>query len=245
MDHLTAKILDGTLKVGDELPAETELANAFQVSKPTVRDALRHLATLGVVEIRQGRPSVIGQVRSDTLSQFFRFAVAGARNKFKDILEVRRAIECAAASAAALNITAEQADELRHILGKLQENKHDHDGWVYWDSRFHTLISRASGNVLFPCLMEALQGLMEDTIRVVHTQARGRDPEKTYQRHAALGEAILARREETARELMQEHFDASLTFVMAVEHESKATAAGAAAPQRRKSPARAARARSL
>ena len=105
LDHLMEKILAGTLRPGDELPSETELATAFQVSKPTVRDALRHLSALGLVEIRQGRPSTIGQVSPATLSQLFRFTVAGAPHKLQDIIAVRRAIECLAAPAAARNIT--------------------------------------------------------------------------------------------------------------------------------------------
>ena len=52
LDHIKEKILSGALLPGDELPSETDLANAFKVSKPTVRDALRHLSVLPAFALR-------------------------------------------------------------------------------------------------------------------------------------------------------------------------------------------------
>ncbi len=213
LDHLTGQILAGALKPGDELPSEVELATAFQVSKPTVRDALRHLSALGVVEIRQGRPTTVGTLRADALSQFFRFAVAGTENKYRDVIQLRRALECVAAPLAAVNITPEEAEALQAILRKLNACKHNHDEWVHWDARFHLHIAVVSRNALLPYLMEALIGVMEDTIRVLHTRLVARDPEKTYRRHVDLADAILARNPEAALASMEEHFDASMTLI--------------------------------
>ena len=220
LDHLTNQILAGSLKPGDELPSEVELAKAFQVSKPTVRDALRHLSTLGVVDIRQGRPTTVGTLRADALSQFFRFAVAGTRNKFRDVIRLRRALECIAAPIAAETISDAEADVLRAILAKLEAYKHDHDQWVFWDARFHLHIATMSRNVLLPYLMEALLGVMEDTIRALHTRRIARDPEKTYQRHVDLTAAITAHDSARAHALMAEHFDASLILIEMEEAET-------------------------
>ena len=213
LDHLTQQILDGALLPGDALPSEIELANAFQVSKPTVRDALRHLAALGVVEVRQGRPTTVGRLRADALSQFFRFAVAGADSKAKDVIILRRALECISGPLAAEHITEEEAATLTSILKKLEESKEDHDAWVYWDARFHLHIAQVSRNVLLPHLMEAIHGVMEDTIRLLHTRIIKRDPELTYRRHVDLRDAIAGHDADWARKLMEEHFDTSLEIV--------------------------------
>jgi GntR family transcriptional repressor for pyruvate dehydrogenase complex len=209
LDHLMEKILAGTLRPGDELPSETELATAFKVSKPTVRDALRHLSALGLVEIRQGRPSTIGQVSSTTLSQFFRFAVAGAPHKLQDITAARRAIECLAAPAAAININDAEITELRALLAQWQKHTKDYEQWVALDVNFHRLIATASRNVLLPFLMDALRGLMEEVIRAPFARKTRPDPERVYQRHLALGNAIAQRDPKLALALMEEHFDAS------------------------------------
>jgi GntR family transcriptional repressor for pyruvate dehydrogenase complex len=209
LDHLTEKILAGTLRPGDELPSETELANAFQVSKPTVRDALRHLSALGLVEIRQGRPSTIGQVSPTTLSQLFRFTVSGAPHKLQDIIAVRRAIECLAAPAAARNITDAEVDELRALLEQWSRSTSDYEQCMALDVSFHRLIATASRNVLLPFLMDALRGLMEEVIRAPFKHKVNPHPDKTYQRHLALGNAIALRNPELALSLMEEHFDAS------------------------------------
>lgn len=213
LDHLTDQILAGVLQPGDALPSEVDLAKAFQVSKPTVRDALRYLSALGVVDIRQGRPTTVGRLRADTLSQFFRFAVAGNENKFRDVIQLRRALECVAAPLAAERITDEEIGVLRAILANLEANKHDHDQWVFWDARFHLHIAVVSRNVLLPYLMEALLGVMEDTIRALHTRRIASDPEKTYQRHVDLTDAIASRDPQRALTLMAEHFDASLMLI--------------------------------
>ena len=215
LDHIKEKILSGALLPGDELPSETDLANAFKVSKPTVRDALRHLSVLGLVEIRQGRPSTIGHINSDTLAQIFRFAIAGAKHRFKDIIEIRRAIECIAAPAAAISISESEIEELNRIVENLKRSKNKFDEWVVWDVSFHRLIATASRNALLPFLMDALRGVIEDEIHALYARRAIRDPEKTYQRHLALAEAITNHDPQLALALMQEHFDASHVLVAA------------------------------
>jgi len=215
LDHIKNKILSGALLPGDELPSETELANAFHISKPTVRDALRYLSVLGLIDIRQGKPSTIGQVKADTLSLMFRFAIAGGRQKFKDIIEIRKAIECIAAPAAALNITESEISELRKIVDKLNESKNKLVEWVVWDVAFHRFIAATSRNTLLPFLMDALRGIMEDEIHALYAREADRDPGKTFQRHAVLANAIIQRNQQLALSLMQEHFDASEIIVAA------------------------------
>lgn len=224
LDHLMEKILAGTLRPGDELPSETELAAAFQVSKPTVRDALRHLSALGLVEIRQGRPSTIGQVSAATLSQLFRFTVSGAPHKLQDIIAVRRAIECLAAPAAARNITDAEIEGLHALLDQWSKCTDDYEQWVMLDVNFHRLIATASRNVLLPFLMDALRGLMEEVIRAPFKHKVNPHPDKTFQRHLALGNAIAQRNPPLALKLMEEHFDASLMNLAAKAQDSGARA---------------------
>lgn len=225
LDHLMDRILAGTLRSGDELPSETELASAFKVSKPTIRDALRHLSALGLVEIRQGRPSTIGQVNPAVLSQLFRFTVAGAKNKLQDIIAVRRAIECLAAPAAATNITDREIAELRALLDLWSRSTDDHEQCMALDVSFHRLVATASRNVLLPFLMDALRGLMEEVIRAPFKHKANLDPGRTYQRHLALGNAIAQRKPELALLLMQEHFDTSSTNLAAKNQEPGSRAA--------------------
>jgi len=86
---------------------------------------------------------------------------------------------------------------------------------VVLDVSFHRLIATASRNVLLPFLMDALRGLMEEVMRAPYARKVNRDPEKTYQRHLALGDAIAQRNPKLALALMEEHFDASLTHIAA------------------------------
>jgi DNA-binding FadR family transcriptional regulator len=209
LNHLTELILSQSLKTGDQLPSEIDLANAFGVSKPPVRDALRHLAAFGVVDLRQGKPATVAALRPDYLSQFFRFAIANDDRSIQDVIFLRRIVECGAVPLAAANITAVEIDRLKDQLVKLDRAKFTEDEWIPLDAEFHRLIAEASRNVLIPHVMIALKGIMEDSIRMLHRQRSVRHPEQTYQRHVDIAEALFRHDPVAAEAAMAAHFDAT------------------------------------
>jgi DNA-binding FadR family transcriptional regulator len=152
----------GLLVPGDRLPPERELAAMFDVSRPTVREALRVLAMSGYVGIRRGSAGgayVLERPRSDHADRV-REDLSAHRGELSALLEWRRVVEAEAAALAATRISD---DQLRALRARLVESggRHvrSHGLWRAADSRFHIAIAEATGNPY-----------MLDTVRKVRAQ---------------------------------------------------------------------------
>lgn len=216
MRRLIDHLIDNGLKPGDALPSEGELSRVFGVSKPVVREAMHRLVTMGVVEIRQGKPAVIRAINSEPLELFFRFALRASREGLREAVELRRALETQIAAHAATRVTAPALAALGSILEELRAAKDDPARWVDADVRFHLGLADMAGNALIVFLLEALRGTMEETIRVLNAQRPMRDPDATFQRHVAIHDAVAAGDAARARATMDAHFDATEPVVLAI-----------------------------
>jgi GntR family transcriptional repressor for pyruvate dehydrogenase complex len=142
---------------GDRLPPERELAAMFDVSRPTVREALRVLAMSGYVGIRRGSAGgayVLERPRTDHADRV-REALSARRRELSALLEWRRVVEAEAAGLAATRISD---DQLRALRARLVESggRHvrSHRLWRAADSRFHIAIAEATGN---PYMLETVR----------------------------------------------------------------------------------------
>jgi GntR family transcriptional repressor for pyruvate dehydrogenase complex len=214
--RLVDLLIDTGMKPGDSLPSEGELARAFEVSKPVVREAMHRLVSMGVVEIRQGRPAVIRAMNSEPLELFFRFALRASPQGLREAIELRRALETQIAARAAQRIAPPAVAALRSILDELDAAKEEPTNWVDADVRFHLGLADAAGNALIVFLLEALRGTMEETIRALNAQRPLRDPEATFRRHVAIFEAVAQGDATAARAAMEAHFDATEPVVLAI-----------------------------
>ncbi|WP_417258632.1 FadR/GntR family transcriptional regulator [Celeribacter sp.] len=214
LNRLTDLISEGRLVAGDALPPESDLAAQFKVSKPTVREALRKLEMMGVIEIVHGRGSSVRQITAEPLQVFLRLAAGSLDEGISQVIEFRRAIEVSAAGLAALNGTLEQQDALRQIMADMDIAATDHDSWVAWDISFHNHIAAMTGNTLIRFMVEAMQPIMRQSISMIHGQKQHRDAEKTLARHVTLSNNILAGDIFAAQKAMEEHFDASASVAI-------------------------------
>jgi GntR family transcriptional repressor for pyruvate dehydrogenase complex len=216
VERLVALLMDRDLKPGDALPSETDLARAFGVSKPVVREAMHRLVSMGVLEIRQGKPASVRAIGSEPLAMFFRFAMKASRQGLREAVELRRTLETEIAVLAARNINDRQLNELGTCLAEMAKASEDSDRWVAADVSFHMLLAEASGNTLIAFLIEALRSTMEETIRVMHAQRSLRDQGATFQRHKAIHDAVANGDATAARAAMQAHFAATEPVVAAL-----------------------------
>lgn len=216
LQHMIQMLIDRTLKPGDELPSESALALRFNVSKPIIREALRHLVAMRVVDIRQGRPSIILPLSSQPLELFFRLAMHASDKGLSEAIELRKALEIYAVGLAAENITAPELDILGASLRTMRESTERYSEWVAADVQFHMQLAEAGKNGLMSFLVQALRGTMEETIGLLHAQRRLRDPEATLRRHIAIFDAVSAHDPEAARQAMLLHFEATQPVVDAI-----------------------------
>ena len=153
-------IHEGRLTVGDRLPPERELAEIFQVSRASVREALRVLEAFGVLSARRGTGADSGSILSaqheSPLSGLLRLYASLLQMPLQDLLDVREAIEMLTARRAAERASAEELERLTGIMQSMR-NSRTPEGFLTLDTEFHNTLARASGNSVAPLIMGALR----------------------------------------------------------------------------------------
>ena len=150
----------GELKPGDQLPPERQLAEQFQVSRASVREALRSLELLGIVETRAGGGKFVRQAQPDDLARPLQGFIARGHN-LTDVIDVRGLIEPAVAERAAQNITPSELAELREIIAAQERKVAAGEPYVEEDTRFHEVIGTAARNELLVTVL----GVIWDVLR--------------------------------------------------------------------------------
>ncbi|MGX5769718.1 FadR/GntR family transcriptional regulator [Microbacterium ureisolvens] len=167
IDQVKRMIASGELKAGDRLPIEKELAAQLGVSRGSLREAVRSLATLGVLETRQGDGTYVTQLDPSSLLRPLEFW-AGLQEATQpvDLLAVRRVLETESAGLAAVRLTDAEFDELEKILSdidsELASGNLEPETFIDADAAFHRRIAVASGN---PALAALIDTLMTRTLR--------------------------------------------------------------------------------
>ena len=114
------RILDlvrtGMLRSGDRLPSERELIDIFSISRPSLREAIRALSTLGVVETRHGGGAYVTDLKARTLLAPLDFFLSLSESNLADVFESRRIVEIEIARKAAINATAADVETLNGML---------------------------------------------------------------------------------------------------------------------------------
>lgn len=209
-DRLAERIYQRDLVPGDALPSESALAREYDVSKSVIREALSELAALQVIEIQQGRPTTIRAVSAAPLATLFDLAVCAGEAGLHDMLELRLAIECQAAAAAAERRTPAQLATLAALVEDLRAHLHDAEGWSAANWHFHLTIMHAAGNPLFLLVFTALEKRIRDGQRLLFQQHEVRDPAQTLARHEDIHQAIAAADPVAATAAMRRHFALAL-----------------------------------
>jgi len=128
--RLVSLIAERHLRPGDKLPPERELAASMQVSRPSLREALRALAMLNIVEIRQGSGTYVRSLQPEVLVEHFDFVFALDDATFAELLETRKLLEPGLAAAAATHATQDELDRLRAWLARAAVGADDPDAFL-------------------------------------------------------------------------------------------------------------------
>ena len=229
---LSAKIAEGQYAVGQRLPSERDLAQAYGVSRPTIREAIIALELDGLVEVRTGSGVYV-------MARLPRGGQAGETDVGPfELLEARRAIEGEACALAAALISDAELDQLDRLVSEMQEeNARDVVMSEDADRRFHMLIAECTQN---SAMVAAVQMLWDARARSPQTQllslkahAAGVTPR--IDEHAAILAALRTRSPEAARDAMRSHLSRVLdSLLVATEvHELEQARARIAAERRR------------
>jgi GntR family transcriptional repressor for pyruvate dehydrogenase complex len=209
VQQFVALLKDKSLKPGDRLPTERELAATMGVSRASLREGLRALTMLGVVEQRQGSGTYLSKGLEGLPLEPYLMQLVMNRGRLADFMELRRIVEPEVAYLA----TERLDDAGRKILEKAWtryekaavsadgKGKRGVTAEAEAGRRFHEALAKLTGNRALANLMESLGELIEATGESIL-----RHPEvSSFEAHRALYEAVRAGRCEEARKFMQDH----------------------------------------
>ncbi|MFC7555343.1 FadR/GntR family transcriptional regulator [Pseudoroseomonas wenyumeiae] len=193
--QILEQIVSGTFEEGSKLPSESQICKAFQVSRPTVREALMRLHADGLVATRQGSGTFVQKRPPGHLTRLAKVSdVAGLLR----CMEVRIALEDRAAGLAAERRTPNELERILRALDALRDNAAAASGGVpaQADYDFHRAVASASGNELFAAMLEMINDTMLQAMAVAHGITREGSEERArrvIEEHEAIAEAIRRR----------------------------------------------------
>jgi GntR family transcriptional repressor for pyruvate dehydrogenase complex len=211
--YLMKHIQQNDLKPGDRVPSEVQVSSDLGISRGVVRQAYHSLRKAGIVEIAMGRSPRVGELGPDAFTPLFVHALSTEQASIEDVLELRSAVEIRAAELAAMHRTSAHVEALRKAIEGMRQTVHDLDRFARFDVRFHQLIGKATGNVLFEIFGRALRGSYESSIRIgLRSRSTPAEIEKIVETHEAIADAIEAQQSSRARKAMALHFEEARRF---------------------------------
>jgi GntR family transcriptional repressor for pyruvate dehydrogenase complex len=204
-------IAEGRLKSGDRLPPERELAEKFLVSRTSVREALRALESLGLLEIRPGEGTFVREISVDALVEPLALVMLSQHEALGELFEARRLLEPALAALAATRATPEEIDEMERILDEQAKDIATGGTGLRQDAQFHAAIGVAAHNRAITRIAHAIMDLLTQS-REESLNTPGR-PERSHQNPRQILKAITDRNPRAAQDLMLEHLDTVETLV--------------------------------
>ena len=238
-------ILEGRLKVGDRLPPERELAEIFNVSRASVREALRVLEAFGVLSARRGTGAESGSIVSaqneSPLSGLLRLYASLLQMPITDLLDVREALEMLTARQAAERAGPEDIDRLGEIIETMRRTKSPEE-FLAVDTDFHMTLARASGNSVAPLILgavrDAIARQMLQAFQALEEAGRW-NAERAFlvKEHAQLVQTIAAHDPEAAARAFSHHVHAFYTRVLSGPEAKPAKRTPSARPAKKARPA--------
>lgn len=217
IEQIQNLIKEGTLRPGDKLPPERELAEQFGVSRTAVREAVKALREKGLVEIHPGRGTFITNFTSAMMRDSLDLIVKiGLPNGVPHLNEVRTLLEPGIAALAAERIAEDEVHNLEQAVQAMDEAMQDADAFAEADLEFHLALARATQNPLIPILLDPVVDQLREHRKRIFLVEGG--PQRGQYHHRRILAAVKKREGAAAREAMCDHLKQVLADSEAVSN---------------------------
>ena len=204
IDKIRERIVNGSWRPGERLPRESELAAELGLSRNSLREAVRALSQLRVLEVRQGDGTYVSSLEPALLLESTGFISHLLLGKTElELYEVRRILEAAAAALATGRIDGNQKIELAQCLERMREAKTVED-LVEADVAFHAIVARAARNAVLASLLASLS-TRTMRVRLWHGRTADGALDETREEHRRVYDAIMSGDPELARATATAH----------------------------------------
>jgi GntR family transcriptional regulator, transcriptional repressor for pyruvate dehydrogenase complex len=206
VQQIEESVLNGSLKPGDQLPAERDLAQRLGVSRTAVREAVKALREKGLVEAYSGRGTFITDGTTHAARQSFDLMVKiGQQENSAHLAELRLILEPGIAALAAQRAEEEHLSALREAVDLMDRSQKDPAAYIEADLDFHLALAEAVANPLILSLIDSIVGLLrEQRLRIFNVDG---GPERGQVHHKRILEAMERRNPGMARSAMSAHLE--------------------------------------
>jgi len=210
--QIKGMIAEGRLKSGDQLPPERDLAEKFLVSRTSVREALRALESVGLIEIRPGEGTFVREVSVEALVEPLALVLLAQREMIGELFEARRLLEPVIAGLAARRATREEVQEMERILDEQAKEIAAGNTGLAQDAAFHAAIATAAHNRAITRIVHAVMDLLaQSREEAISTPGR---PTRSHEDHRRVLDAIRGGDAAAAERAMQDHVVAVEALVL-------------------------------
>jgi GntR family transcriptional repressor for pyruvate dehydrogenase complex len=205
--ELKSLIDSGKITPGSKLPPERELARMLNVSRPSLREALRALSLLGIVDNRHGSGTYLASSPDRWPLEPFSILLSLNKGALLDIFEARKSLEGTVAALAARRRNDDDLKSMQEALGKMRVNVRNYGTYTKHELRFHKAIVEAAGNRVISDLMNKLYRLLIDTRKRVYRDASETPSylDEDLRHHEEIFERIKSGDEQMAIRTMTDH----------------------------------------
>lgn len=219
-DHLEQLILEGSLKPGERLLAERELALRFDVSRPSLREALEKLEKRGLLKSGRGGATFVAPLLGEGFTEPLYSALASRPETTFDYLEFRRFVEGSAAYFAALRGTDVDRDLIRECFEKMEiaHQKDDSSDEAESDADFHLAVYEASHNLVMLHIMRSLSDMLRKDVFYNRAKLYQRQGvrELLLEQHRAVYQTVMAGDPDAAKAAAEAHIDFTRDALMEI-----------------------------
>lgn len=205
VDQVVALIRDTPLRAGDKLPSEKELMLTLTVSRPTVREALRALSAMGLIESRRGQGSFVRQVGADAVIRSAVLSILLAAADAQEIQYARKLIESDIAALAVEHAGPDDYEAVEATLRSMEAALAAGDSIFEHTWEFHRELARLAGNRVLAKLLSVLYQMIRE-LQIQYWEPYV-DPRQQIERHRELLRRLRAATPEEARRLMRQHVE--------------------------------------
>lgn len=222
-EQLADQIVGGRWRSGDKLPSESELCATLQIGRSTLREALKSLAFVGMVQMRPGEGTYVLDGTQPLVDQIHAKGLLKSENSLAAVVEARLALETELASLAAERATPADFERMEQILEEMRSALTSGAGnYAALDVEFHMTIARAARSEVLFRLLEAIRSAVQEFIS--KSQDLPGIRETAHQYHSKLISTLKERDPEKARRMMRKHLQTCEKAFHLIEKISDTTA---------------------
>jgi DNA-binding FadR family transcriptional regulator len=204
VNYVEENIMNRTLREGDKLPSERELAIQFQVSRNVVREGIKILREKGLVVVHPGRGAFITKPDPLMITSTMERILQNYDTTIEDMLEVREELELTIIGKAVKSATSEHIRELYLLHNLMEKNKRDVNLFVKFDIQFHDTLAKSTGNALFSILLNSFIDMTNQVLFAL-TKVTPETMATAQKQHLQIIKAIEQQDGHRGREIMRAH----------------------------------------